>query len=177
MRTLHHGDSIGWRGSLPARGVTDAPDRCKRWSACYPVRRKDRASLTIKQEIFRSSISAIHVRSRANRLAVPPENLVRAAIYGLFWEGQDKLMVCRVIFHSSPAGYWPKTPPKRSAWHPINEGQTVIRILGLIGATIGSAIGWWLGARIGLMTAFFISTLGAGFGLYYGTRLARHWLP
>ncbi len=51
------------------------------------------------------------------------------------------------------------------------------RFLGIIGATIGSAIGWWLGARIGLMTAFFASTVGTGFGLYYGTRLARNWLP
>ena len=61
--------------------------------------------------------------------------------------------------------------------NPNKKGQTMTRLLGLIGATIGSAIGWWLGARVGLMTAFLISTLGTGFGLYYGTRLARHWLP
>ncbi len=50
------------------------------------------------------------------------------------------------------------------------------RILGMIGAGLGSLAGWWLGAKIGFMTAFFLSTLGTGFGLYYGRRLARQWL-
>ncbi|MBC8424556.1 hypothetical protein H8E07_10565 [bacterium] len=48
------------------------------------------------------------------------------------------------------------------------------RMLGLFGATIGSAIGWWLGARIGIITAFLVSTLGAGVGFYFGSRSARH---
>ena len=81
------------------------------------------------------------------------------------------------FFHSSPASQQPKTPQERQPNYPNKKGHTMTRLLGLIGAAIGSTIGWWLGARIGIMTAFLISTLGTGFGLYYGTRLARHWLP
>ncbi len=51
------------------------------------------------------------------------------------------------------------------------------RLLGMIGAGLGSAVGWWLGAKIGFMTAFMLSMVGTGFGLYYGSRAARQWLP
>jgi len=51
------------------------------------------------------------------------------------------------------------------------------RFLALVGASIGSMIGWWLGARVGLATAFLISTLGSGVGFYYGARFAREHLP
>ncbi len=51
------------------------------------------------------------------------------------------------------------------------------RMLGLIGAGIGSIFGWWLGANIGIMTAFLLSTVGTGLGLYYGSRAASQWLP
>ncbi len=51
------------------------------------------------------------------------------------------------------------------------------RLLALIASTLGSVIGWWLGARVGFMTAFFLSTVGAGFGLYYGAKFAREMLP
>jgi hypothetical protein len=37
---------------------------------------------------------------------------------------------------------------------------------------VGSWLGWWLGDHVGLMTAFILSMIGAGFGLYYGRRLA-----
>ena len=51
------------------------------------------------------------------------------------------------------------------------------RFLGFLAAAVASAIGWWLGAKIGFMTAFLLSTLGTGLGLYYGMRAAREWLP
>jgi uncharacterized membrane protein YeaQ/YmgE (transglycosylase-associated protein family) len=47
------------------------------------------------------------------------------------------------------------------------------RLVGLIGATVGSALGWWLGAHIGFMTAFVFSTVGTGAGLYLGRQLAE----
>ena len=34
------------------------------------------------------------------------------------------------------------------------------KLFGLVGATVGSAFGWWLGEHVGLMTAFLISTIG-----------------
>jgi hypothetical protein len=50
------------------------------------------------------------------------------------------------------------------------------RLFGLVGATVGSTCGWWLGAHVGLMTAFFISTLGTGVGLYCGRQIADTYL-
>lgn len=42
-----------------------------------------------------------------------------------------------------------------------------------IGTTIGSTIGWWLGDKAGMMTAFMLSIVGTGFGMYYGIRAAQ----
>jgi len=50
------------------------------------------------------------------------------------------------------------------------------RLFGLVGATMGSAFGWWLGEHVGLMTAFFISMVGTGVGLYFGRQLADTYL-
>jgi len=46
------------------------------------------------------------------------------------------------------------------------------KLLGIVGATLGSAIGWWLGARVGVMTAFVLSMVGTGVGLYAGYQIA-----
>lgn len=46
------------------------------------------------------------------------------------------------------------------------------KLLGLVGSTVGSAAGWWLGAHVGIMTAFFVSIIGTGAGLYAGVRMA-----
>jgi len=48
----------------------------------------------------------------------------------------------------------------------------VSKVLTFLGASIGGAIGWWLGARVGTMTAFVISTVGTGVGVYAGRRIA-----
>jgi hypothetical protein len=49
------------------------------------------------------------------------------------------------------------------------------KILVLVVSTIGSALGWWLGAKIGIMTAFMLSMVGLGVGVWGGTRLAARW--
>jgi uncharacterized membrane protein YbhN (UPF0104 family) len=51
------------------------------------------------------------------------------------------------------------------------------KILTTLGATLGGAIGWWLGARVGTMTAFVVSVLGTGVGVYAGRRIAQSLLP
>ena len=51
------------------------------------------------------------------------------------------------------------------------------KILAVLGATLGGAIGWWLGARVGTMTAFVVSVLGTGVGVYAGRRIAQSLLP
>jgi hypothetical protein len=44
------------------------------------------------------------------------------------------------------------------------------RLLGWIGATVGGSVGWWGGARVGVMTAVFASAVATGAGLYLGWR-------
>ena len=41
----------------------------------------------------------------------------------------------------------------------------------LAGTTIGSS----LGAKVGLMTAFMVSIVGTGFGMYYGAQAAKNY--
>lgn len=55
-------------------------------------------------------------------------------------------------------------------------GGAVTKLSGFIGATIGSSLGWWLGQRAGFMTAFLLSIVGTGIGLYFGRRAADQWL-
>ena len=48
------------------------------------------------------------------------------------------------------------------------------KLLGFLGATIGGYGGWALGAPAGLFTAFIVSMIGTGFGMYWGRRLAQN---
>jgi uncharacterized membrane protein YbhN (UPF0104 family) len=49
-------------------------------------------------------------------------------------------------------------------------------ILYLIGATVGGALGWWIGERAGFMSAFFLSLVGTAIGIYASRRITRHYL-
>ena len=49
------------------------------------------------------------------------------------------------------------------------------KLLMLVLSTIGSAAGWWLGARVGMMTAFIVSMIGVGVGIWCGAQLADRW--
>jgi hypothetical protein len=51
----------------------------------------------------------------------------------------------------------------------------VSKILGFVGATIGSYAGWALGAHLGLTTAFMLSMVGTGAGVYAGRRFAQRY--
>jgi hypothetical protein len=48
----------------------------------------------------------------------------------------------------------------------------MIKLMGFLGATIGGYAGWALGAPFGTMTAFMISMVGTGIGIYAGRRVA-----
>jgi uncharacterized protein YcfJ len=52
----------------------------------------------------------------------------------------------------------------------------MIKLMGFLGATIGGYAGWALGARFGTMTAFMVSMVGTGLGIYVGRRVARDML-
>jgi hypothetical protein len=47
------------------------------------------------------------------------------------------------------------------------------RVVIFIGMTLGGWVGWWLGQRFGVMTAFILSTLGSLGGVIVGWRIAR----
>ena len=46
------------------------------------------------------------------------------------------------------------------------------KIIIFISATVTGAVGWWLGESYGFMTAFIISTVASGVGIYYGKKFA-----
>jgi hypothetical protein len=51
-----------------------------------------------------------------------------------------------------------------------------LKSLGWLGATVGGTItgglGWWLASSFGFYTAFIVSTITTGFGMYYGRKWA-----
>jgi len=46
------------------------------------------------------------------------------------------------------------------------------KLLAFLGATIFGWVGWWLGDRVGLFTAFALSMVGTGLGIYVGRKVA-----
>ena len=51
------------------------------------------------------------------------------------------------------------------------------RLLNFIGMTIGGWLGWTLGAFVSPFTAFVVSMIGTGLGLYYTQRAVKRLLP
>lgn len=49
------------------------------------------------------------------------------------------------------------------------------KLLILLGTTVGSGIGWWLGDGFGIMTSFILSMVGFGVGMWFGARIARNY--
>ena len=49
------------------------------------------------------------------------------------------------------------------------------RLLIFIGMVIGGYIGWWLGEKVGLTTAFIVSGIGSMFGVYAGWWVNREY--
>ena len=51
------------------------------------------------------------------------------------------------------------------------------RLFGIVGSIIGSYAGWALGAPAGIMTAYMLSAVATGVGLWAGFRLAQRYFP
>ncbi len=47
------------------------------------------------------------------------------------------------------------------------------KLFGTLGMFVGSTIGWYAAIKLGFMTAFFVSTIAGGVGLYYGVKAAN----
>jgi hypothetical protein len=73
-----------------------------------------------------------------------------------------------VVFYAEPFGSTVPEPPI------LRRIQAMTKLMIMVTSTIGSAIGWWVGAKIGIMTAFMVSMLGTGIGIYYGRKAAQH---
>jgi hypothetical protein len=50
-------------------------------------------------------------------------------------------------------------------------------ILNLFGMSAGGWLGWIVGAQISFFTAFIVSIVGTGAGLYFTQRAIRQFLP
>lgn len=50
-------------------------------------------------------------------------------------------------------------------------------ILNLVGMSVGGWLGWVIGAQVSFFTAFIVSIVGTGVGLYYTQRAVRQLLP
>ena len=50
------------------------------------------------------------------------------------------------------------------------------KLFGFVGMTAVSWFGWWLGAFINIWVALLLSTIGTGFGLYYGRKLHDYFM-
>ena len=47
------------------------------------------------------------------------------------------------------------------------------KIFVILGTFVGGWIGWWVGEQMGLTTAFILSMVGTGAGLYLARRIIR----
>jgi hypothetical protein len=51
----------------------------------------------------------------------------------------------------------------------------MLKLYSFIGATVGSYAGWAIGSPVGFTTAFMVSMVGTGFGIYFGRRVAKYY--
>jgi uncharacterized protein YcfJ len=49
------------------------------------------------------------------------------------------------------------------------------KTLVFLGAFLGGTVGWMLGDGVGLMTAFVLSIVGTGVGVYAGNKVAQRY--
>jgi hypothetical protein len=56
---------------------------------------------------------------------------------------------------------------------PPMRGGDPMKLLMLVATSVGGAVGWSLGSAVGPMTAFFLSVVGSGVGLWGAARFGR----
>ena len=61
------------------------------------------------------------------------------------------------------------SPPGFPKW---SFEMSIGKICGSLGGFVGSSVGWWIGQSGGMMTAFAVSMLGTGLGIWAGRRIA-----
>lgn len=55
----------------------------------------------------------------------------------------------------------------------------MVKLGAFVGGTVVSTVVWYLVEALGggFMTAFIVSTIASGFGIYYGVKIARKYAP
>jgi hypothetical protein len=51
------------------------------------------------------------------------------------------------------------------------------RLLAFLVGSITGTVGWWLGAKIGMITAVVLSLIATAVGMYYALKWARENMP
>jgi len=57
------------------------------------------------------------------------------------------------------------------------EPYSMKGFLNFFGMSVGGWIGWAIGAQVSIFTAFMVSMVGSGVGLFYSQRAIRRLLP
>ena len=57
------------------------------------------------------------------------------------------------------------------------SGMNMKTVIILLCVSLFSWIGWWIGARFGLMAAYLLSFIGSLIGAYGGVRINREYMP
>ena len=59
----------------------------------------------------------------------------------------------------------------------LHERYSMKGFLNLFGMSVGGWIGWAIGAQVSIFTAFIVSMVGTGVGLFYTQRMIKRLLP
>lgn len=80
----------------------------------------------------------------------------------------------------SRAGAWAMRERSRGGVAVFQRRATacgMAKLVRMVATTVFSAAGWWLGAKVGMFTAFLASVVLGGLGLYLANWLVRDFLP
>ena len=59
----------------------------------------------------------------------------------------------------------------------LHERHSMKGFLNMFGMSVGGWIGWAIGAQVSIFTAFVVSMVGTGVGLFYTQRALKRLLP
>lgn len=52
----------------------------------------------------------------------------------------------------------------------------ITKVTTMLSVSLGGSAGWWLGAKVGFMTGYFLAVFGASAGLYLCRQFGRNFL-
>lgn len=73
----------------------------------------------------------------------------------------------------------PSELDNRVGAYSLTKGALVVKLGGFVGGTVVSTVVWYLVEAVGggFMSAFIVSTIAGGFGIYYGVKVAKRYAP